>query len=244
MRRMRVKQPQPEIARDRLCLPQQLAQQALPAIQVAPVERRVLRDEVDLPATIRNQCADFGNYIGHWPTAILTANARDAAERARMVAAFGNLHVRSMLRCETHPGRGEIGHVLRRSRPINCRRALLQNLPHNRSDAWHLVQTDNGVNLGQIAAQLLRISLRQAASHDQCPALAGFTELVQLENRINGFLLGLVDEPAGINDQYIGLFGVVSQDHPVARERAEHDFAVHEVLGATEADQPDFNGSA
>ena len=93
-------------------------------------------------------------------------------------------------------------------------------------------------------AEFLRISLGQATRHDQRFAAAGFAEPIQLEDRIDGLLLGLVDKPAGVDNQHIRLFGVSSQCHAIPREQAKHDFTVHEVFGAPETDQSDFNGSA
>jgi hypothetical protein len=51
------------------------------------------------------------------------------------------------------------------------------------------------------------------------------------EDGIYGFLLGGVDEGAGINDEDFGFFGMGGETGAGAVEQAHHDLGVYEVFG-------------
>ena len=63
-----------------------------------------------------------------------------------------------------------------------------------------------------------------------------------LEDGVDRFLLGRVDEGAGVDDEDIGGFGVGGDARAGAVEQAHHDLAVDEVFGAAEADEADAQG--
>ena len=52
------------------------------------------------------------------------------------------------------------------------------------------------------------------------------------EDGVDGFLLGGVDEAAGVDDEDFGLFGVGGEARAGAVEQAHHDLGVDEVFGA------------
>ena len=52
------------------------------------------------------------------------------------------------------------------------------------------------------------------------------------EDGVDGFLLGCVDEAAGVDDEDVGLFGPGGQACAAAIEKAHHDLGVDQVLGA------------
>ncbi len=55
----------------------------------------------------------------------------------------------------------------------------------------------------------------------------------------DSFLAG-IDEAAGVDDQHVGLVGMRRQLVALGRKLAHHDFAIDEVLGATQTDKTDF----
>ena len=59
-----------------------------------------------------------------------------------------------------------------------------------------------------------------------------------------GFLFGLVDEGAGVDDDHVGVVGVGGDLVPRVAREAEHHLAVDEVLRATEGDKADFHRPA
>ena len=53
-----------------------------------------------------------------------------------------------------------------------------------------------------------------------------------LEDGVDGFLLGGVDEGAGVDDEDVGLVDVSGEARAGAIEQAHHDLGVDEVFGA------------
>ena len=199
------------------------------------------------------------------PAAVVAAQRRDDAERALVVAAFGDLHVGVV------PRRREDSAACRRRRcrsaaPAACRVPRLRAAaPGRRSCAAvprknvsgdapsgtppPIARTISGTSpvprtasiSGISALQLVAIALGQAAGHDQ--PLAGAVLLVprHLENRVDRFLLGRVDERAGVDDEHVGLRRVLRQLVPRLLREAEHHLGVDEVLRTTERNETNLH---
>ena len=71
-------------------------------------------------------------------------------------------------------------------------------------------------------------------------ARAHLLVLGHLEDGVDGFLLGGVNETAGVDYKHIGLIGMRSEFMPPRGELAHHHFAVYKIFGATETDKTDF----
>ena len=56
-----------------------------------------------------------------------------------------------------------------------------------------------------------------------------------------GFFFGRIDEGAGVNDDHISLFRFGNNYHPSLVQMPDHDLAIHEIFGATERDEADFD---
>ena len=69
---------------------------------------------------------------------------------------------------------------------------------------------------------------------------ADFLVLGHFENGVDGFLLGRIDEAAGVDDEHVGLIGMRRELVPARGELAHHDFAVDQILGTAQADKTDF----
>ncbi len=91
-RRIEVEQPDPFEAVDLVELAQQSRERAA-LVAIDAVERRVLRDQQQFLHAAGRQRARFADDRVCRPAAILAAQRRDDAERALVVAAFGDLHV-------------------------------------------------------------------------------------------------------------------------------------------------------
>ena len=99
-RRIEIEQPDPVDAVNRVQLAQQRRQRRALA-QIAPVERRVLRDQDQLAHAARRERPRLAHDRVDRAAAVVPAQRRDDAERALVVAALGDLDVREM------PRRGE-----------------------------------------------------------------------------------------------------------------------------------------
>ncbi len=111
--------------------------------------------------------------------------------------------------------------------------------PH---DAAEFVGADQRVHLGQLFPDVRPVALHQAARHDQLLRLAGLLVRGHFENRVDRFLLGRVDETAGVDDEHVGLVRVGGELMPARGELAHHDLAIDQVFGASKTDKTDFQG--
>jgi hypothetical protein len=85
--------------------------------------------------------------------------------------------------------------------------------------------------------------LHHAAGHHQTLQPAGRLELRRIEDRLDRFLAGRIDESARVDDEHVGLGGVLDEYAARAVEMPEHDLGVDEVLGAAEADDADLGAA-
>ena len=109
-------------------------------------------------------------------------------------------------------------------------------------DAVEFVGADERIHFGHVVADVAAIALHQAAGDDQLLGAADFLVLGHFEDGIDGFLLGGIDEAAGVDHQHVGLVGMRRQLVPAGHKLAHHDFAIHEVLGTAQTDKTDFQG--
>ena len=93
------------------------------------------------------------------------------------------------------------------------------------------------VDLGDLLLQLVAVPLGEAAGDDQPRAVAVALVLRHLEDRVDRFLLGRVDERARVDDEHLGVAGVGGDLVPRVAREAEHHLAVDEVLRAAEGDE-------
>ena len=105
----------------------------------------------------------------------------------------------------------------------------------------HLTRSENRVDLGNLLAQFVSIALRQAAGHDQSLARTGLLVLRHLEDGVDRFLLRLVDERAGVDDEHVGVGGIPGELMPLFLGEPQHDLGVDEVFGAAEGDHPNLH---
>ena len=107
-----------------------------------------------------------------------------------------------------------------------------------------LIEPHEGVDLGQLDGEIGGIALGEAPSDDELLPRLGPVETaaMSLKDGPDAFLLGRIDEAAGIHQDHIGLVGLGGQFVAVELGVTEHDLGINEILGAAETDQADFLG--
>ena len=110
---------------------------------------------------------------------------------------------------------------------------------HQRADVAQLVEGDEPVDLRDLVAQLPAVAIDHAAGHQQLADVTVGLAARHVEDRLDGFFLGFVDEAAGIDDHRVGVAVVLDDLVTLARQLAEHDLRVDPVLRAAQADHAD-----
>ncbi len=227
-RRIEVEQTNPLQALDLVHLVQQLGQSAATMPAVASPHRSVLRDEDQFFGAAADQGARFGaDRLGAAATE-RTAQRRNDAERARMIAAFGDFKV------GRRPRRGDESRqkiVLGLGFEIEAHRtAAGLDVGEKLDDAGVGAGADDAVDLGNQALQLLAVALRQASGDDEL--LAAALARGVFENYLGRLGLGRIDERARINDDGIGTGGLGLQSPARLAQLGHHDFSIHKILSA------------
>ena len=182
--------------------PRQQLRQAVFQSEIFPVAGGILADQIDFPDALAKKPRGFGNHRFKPAAAEIAAILRDHAKSAGMIAALGDLHVGKMARR---------GQNARRQVVIEIGRGIgnrLVNSFADRDDPVDFVGPDDGIDLGHVFPDIAAVALDQAAGHDQPLRPADFLVLRHLQNRVDGFLLGRIDETAGVDDQDIRLIGM------------------------------------
>ena len=122
-----------------------------------------------------------------------------------MVAAFRNLEIGAEGRATQDPRRIEAGQQMSRAGighgtmlgPFGAAQEIrqLEEVPG----------ADEDVDLGQLFAQFIAIALREASGDHQAAARRAMLQLGGGENRVDRFLLGRLDERAGVYHYHFGV---------------------------------------
>ena len=99
-------------------------------------------------------------------------------------------------------------------------------------DGFEFAGADDGVDFRNAFADFIAIALDEAAGDDELFGVTLGFEAGHLEDGVDGFLLGGIDEGAGVDDEDFGLFGTGGQARATAVEEAHHDLGVDQVFGA------------
>ena len=114
-------------------------------------------------------------------------------------------------------------------------------MPKRADDLGHFAGAEQRVDLGNLILQFVPVSLGEAPGDHQPLARAGLLQLRHLEDGVDGFLLGLVDERARVDDEDVGLARIGGERVPGLLGQPQHHLGVDEVLGAAEGDHSDFH---
>jgi hypothetical protein len=103
-------------------------------------------------------------------------------------------------------------------------------------------QADEQIDFRNLGAQLRAITLHQAAHGDDRAHRTLLLQADRAENRSNGFLLGEIDEAAGVDDDYVGILRTGPHGGTGADEPCQNMLAVDRVLVAAERDDAYAHG--
>ena len=137
------------------------------------------------------------------PRPLRPAERRDGAERARAVAALGDLHVRP--RCARR-GSGELEEV--------AHAGGLPTAEHDVDERALVGEAHHRVGLGERGRELVAVALGHAAGDHQ-PG-AGPLRLGETERDVDRLLARRVDEGAGVDDHEVGVAGASAGTSPSA----------------------------
>ncbi len=251
--RERVVEPDPVDAFGLAELAQQLGEGlARPgrAARVPAVAREVLRDQVDLAHAARAERADLGGDVRDRAAALRAAQLGDDAERARPVAALGDLDVRRvggpdadarrLVIVDVRGGLGDLHHRQRLALAAGLAlgRARARRAAEQLRDRLEVRRAEDVIDLGDVLDEIAGVALREAAGDHELGG-AGLLVLGHLEDGVDALFLGGIDERAGVDDDHVGTLGVVDQRVTRGLDLAEHQLGVDLVLGATEGHEVD-----
>ena len=100
------------------------------------------------------------------------------------------------------------------------------------ADAGVVVEAEHGVGLGQFGGKVGAVPLGQTAHRDDRPDVAARPQVGGLQQRIDGVLLGLLDEAAGIDDHRLRHRRVIDQLEALGVQTSGELFRVDLVAGA------------
>ena len=106
-------------------------------------------------------------------------------------------------------------------------------------DVGVVVEAEHRVGLGQARGQVGAVPLGQAAHRDDRLGAAGVLEVGGLEQRVDGVLLGRLDEPAGVDHHGVGVGRVVDEAEPARRQPPGQLLGVDLVAGAAQGHEGD-----
>ncbi len=194
----------------------------------------VLRYHQQLPHPGAHQALGLLHDIADGAAHQVTAHGGDDAETAAMVTTFGDFEVGIVARCQLHAlGWYQVreGIVHRRVGHVLVHRADHFLVGGGAGHAQHLrVQLHDGPGI---------VTLAHAAGNDHATVFAD-----GLADGVEGFLLGAVDEAAGVHHHDLGV--LVAGDDLVAvdLQLGEDALGIDQCLGAAQADKTDLVGGA
>ncbi len=216
--------------------------QAVAQAEVFAVKGGVLSDEGDFADARGGQVRGFARDRLQPPAAEFSAQLRDDAEGAGMVAALIDLDVGGVARRREDARRLVLVEIRDRVARFRIFRALAEVAAARRQDLLDFAGADHGVDFGNLRANLFAVTFGQAAGDDEFLGAAEFLVLGHFEDGFDRFLLRRGDEAAGVDDEDVGFIGPPRDFVAGARQNAHHHLAVDEVLGAAQADKSGFRG--
>ena len=109
-------------------------------------------------------------------------------------------------------------------------------------DVGVVVEAEHRVGLGQALREVGAVPLGQTAHRDDRLRAAGLLEVGGREQRVDGVLLGLLDEPAGVHDDGVRVGRVCDEGEPARRQPARQLLGVDLVAGAAQGHERDGVG--
>ena len=223
---VQVEQAKPGNRRLREELLEQLGQGGAVAA-VAPVVGKVLRHEVHFARALHLEQLRLAYHVLGAERAMLAAHERDGAEGAAVVAALADLevaHVRAFAHRQPVAGMQQ--------KLAADQTARLQ--PRNQLVGLRGAQKE--IDLGERLEEFSLVALDHAADGDEALQRAVRLEASGVDDGIERFLLGRIDEAAGVDDDELCVAEVIDGNGAEGGELREVALAVDGVLVATEGD--------
>ncbi len=196
--------------------------------QVDAVGAGVLADDQQLLGAGRDQLLGLAQDRVGAAADEVAADRRDDAEGAAMVAALGDLHIAVVARGQLEPGfRHQVDEGVG-----DRRRGFVDRGDH----LFILLRTGDREHLREAGAD--DVGFLAHAAGDDDPAVLGDG----LADRLEAFLLGGIEEAAGVDQHDVGA-GIIGRHVVAVGAQLGHDpLAVDQCLGTAERDQPDARG--
>src|SRR4029077_1802616 len=118
------------------------------------------------------------------------------------------------------------------------------SLDELRHQPLHLGRPEEEIDLGDYVCELSLVALDHATDGDDSLATSLCLEARRFDHGVDRFLLGSVDEAAGIDDDDFSFSEIRGVFGGITGELREVSFAVDGVLVATERDDADFHSIA
>ena len=208
--------------------------------QIASVGQRVLRDEDGFLHAPRRQSLDLFDHVGERPAPVTATELGNRAEGAAHVAPFRDLHVGVGDAARQEARRGRVVEVARRrrGRPV----VAAGGLPDQVDDPREARGAEDPVDLGHLLEDVPAVPLGEAAGDDEGAARAALLQFGQLEDRVDRLLAGAIDEGARVDDDALGVLGVLGERKSGLGQHAEHELGIDLILRAAERRQVDLHG--
>ena len=216
---------------------EQLRQAAL-AVQIAAVDGGILRHQHDLLNPRGHQGASLGHNILHGATAQVAADVGDGAVGAPVVATVRDTQIGKEMGGGEHAGAIQTPAV---TGGEGTNRLTRHHLLHHGGDVVVGTQAQHSVTFGNLIRQLLLIALRQTAGDDDLLNLLFLLQLGELQNILDGLLLGIGDKAAGVDNHHVSIAAVGGNLVARLLQLSQHQFGVHLIFGASQGYHTHFD---
>ncbi len=197
--------------------------------QIDAIGRGVLRNDQQFLHAGADELLRLAQHVARRTRHQVAAKFRDDAEAAAVVAAFGNL---------------QVGVMPRRQLDALRRHQIEMRIMHRRQRAMHgiehaliLLRSGNRQHAG--IGRLDLLGFRAHAAGDDHLAILGHG----FADGAKRFLLGAVEETAGVDDDEIGAIVLACQFIAFRAQPRDDALGIHQCLGASQRNKADFGRS-
>ena len=210
--------------------------QAVFETEVFAVTSGVLTDQIDFANAHGEHAGGFVDDALEATAAEVPAKLRNDAEGAGVIAALGNLYV-GRVAGSGEDAFGEIVIEVGTGGELLGLEAFAKG-----SDSFEFVGAEDGVDIGNVLLDIGPEAFDETAGDHEALGFAGSFVFGHFQNGVDGFLLGGVDEAAGVNNDDVGIGRLGSKLVAVCHELAHHDLGINEIFWAAETYKSDFQG--
>ena len=228
LRRVQIQQPEPDVVRNRgFQSPEKIEQPRFP-VKIPAVRGQILSDETQFARPFPDERLRLRDDRRDRNAPGASANRRDGAIRAHVVAPFAHL---------------EIPRPAPRFRQHSPRRGA-RVAPERAKHRGPVLRFRPDIDAGDFLFQILAVAVVQAPEDADSPKASLLLELFQIQNRSNTLFHGRLNEAARVHEGDIRVFGVFDKRMPRGFQHSGEDLAVGRVLGAPEAQEKDLHSVA